>query len=252
MDEIQRQFLDIVRQVRSHLELQRALGVKSVEISSGLPFRVDGLPPVAAPAAIKEPPAGRRSVARDEQGLAAVHAEFADCSRCKLSGARKKIVFGEGNPDATLMFIGEAPGQDEDDLGKPFAGAAGQLLTDIIVKGMQLGREDVYISTIVKCATPGHRKPAPDEIKACGHLLIRQIEAIKPKIIVALGGTAASVLLKTRETITAIRGKWHDYNGIPVMPTFHPTHLLKKESDKRFVWGDIKKIMAEMEKMTRG
>jgi DNA polymerase len=171
---------------------------------------------------------------------------------CGLSAGRKNIVFGEGNPEAMLVFVGEAPGQEEENLKRPLAGPAGDLLTDIIVKGMKLKLEDVYICNILKCRPPAHRKPGPDEINACEAVLARQIEAIGPKVIVALGGTAASSLLKTSEGITTIRGQWQSYNGIPVMPTFHPAHLLKKESDKKLVWEDIKKVMAKLEKVKKG
>ncbi len=250
MDEIQEQFLDILRQVRSHLELQRVLGVTAVGTNSS---GISRFPPVVQTAEASAPSvqeAGTAPPVGGKQELEAVQQEASGCRRCGLSG-RDRAVFGEGNPLAVLVFVGDAPGQEDVEKG-PFTGAAGRLLTDIIVKGMKLKREDVYLCTVVKCPTPGHRKPAPGEIKACEDILLRQIRAINPAVIVALGGTAASALLKTREPITAIRGKWHTYNGIRVMPTFHPTHLLKKESDKRFVWGDIRKVMAEMDKVQKG
>ena len=150
------------------------------------------------------------------------------------------------------MFIGEGPGQEEDLQGRPFVGAAGQLLTDIIVKGMHLRREDVYICNIVKCRPPGNRNPEPDEVSACEPFLIKQLEAIKPRFIVALGNVAVKTLLKTKAGITALRGKWQEYHGIPVMPTFHPAYLLRTPGDKKLVWADIKKVIAEMENLKKG
>ena len=184
--------------------------------------------------------------------LAAVREELGDCTRCKLSKGRNAIVFGEGNPEARLVFIGEGPGQEEDQQGRPFVGAAGQLLTDIIVKGMQLKREDVYICNIVKCRPPGNRNPEPDEIEACEPFLIKQLQAIKPQCIVALGNVAVKTLLKTKAGITSLRGTWQTYQGIPLMPTFHPAYLLRTPGDKKLVWEDIKKVMAEMEKNKKG
>lgn len=181
-------------------------------------------------------------------GLSAVRDELGDCMRCKLCKGRKTIVFGEGAPDAVLVFVGEGPGQEEDQQGRPFVGAAGQLLTDIIVKGMKLNREDVYICNIVKCRPPGNRNPEPDEIEACEPFLIKQLQAIRPKMIVALGNVAVKTLLKTKEGITKLRGTWKTYQGIPLMPTFHPAYLLRNPSDKKLVWEDIKKVLAEMEK----
>lgn len=253
MDETQKQFLDIVTQVRTHLELQAALGLNAVEtVSPGAISPAPAVSPIRAPIATKQLSAAKPPAEVNTQGLAAVLREFSECKRCELSAGRKNIVFGEGNSEARLVFIGEAPGQEEEDLKRPFAGLAGELLMDIIVKGMKLKPEDVYICTIVKCRPPGHRKPGPDEINACETILTRQIEAIGPKVIVALGGAAASSLLKTSEGITTIRGKWQAYNGIPVMPTFHPAHILKKASDKKLVWEDIKKVMVELEKVKKG
>ncbi len=184
--------------------------------------------------------------------LATVREELDQCTRCKLSKGRNTIVFGEGSPEARLVFIGEGPGQEEDQQGRPFVGAAGQLLTDIIVKGMQLKREDVYICNIVKCRPPGNRNPEPDEIEACEPFLIKQLQAIKPQCIVALGNVAVKTLLKTKAGITSLRGTWQAYQGIPLMPTFHPAYLLRTPGDKKLVWEDIKKVMAELEKIRKG
>jgi DNA polymerase len=249
MDEVQREFLDIVVQVKAHLEYRRALGVSFVEMSSrkGSPAAVRG--------ASKENPvktvfsSGEKTLAAQSSGLADVREELGDCTRCKLHKGRKNIVFGEGNPDAALVFVGEGPGQEEDLQGRPFVGAAGQLLTDIIVKGMQLKREDVYICNIVKCRPPGNRNPEPDEVEACEPFLIKQLRAINPQIIIGLGNVAVKTLLKTKEGITSLRGNWKTYQGIPLMPTFHPAYLLRTPSDKRLVWDDIKKVIAELEKL---
>ena len=169
-----------------------------------------------------------------------------DCQRCKLAGHRTQIVYGVGNPEADLVFVGEAPGRDEDQRGEPFVGRAGQLLTEIIVKGMKLKREDVYIANIIKCRPPQNRNPEADEIAACEPFLIRQLALIEPKAIVALGTFAAQALLKTRTPITRLRGTWADYQGIPLMPTFHPAYLLRNPGDKRLVWQDIQQVMARL------
>jgi DNA polymerase len=197
-------------------------------------------------------PAGEQSRGSSVSGLDAVRTELGDCTRCKLHTGRKTVVFGEGNTRALLVFVGEGPGQEEDQQGRPFVGAAGQLLTDIIVKGMKLRREDVYICNIVKCRPPNNRNPEPDEIDACEPFLIKQLGVIKPKVIVGLGNVAVKTLLKTKEGITSLRGNWKTYQGIPLMPTFHPAYLLRNPSDKKLVWEDIKKVMAELEKATKG
>jgi uracil-DNA glycosylase family 4 len=161
------------------------------------------------------------------------------CNWCALCGLRTKLVFGSGNPNAKLVFVGEAPGRDEDEQGKPFVGRAGQLLTDIIEKGMNLRREDVYICNVLKCRPPENRNPLPAEIAHCEPFLVRQLEIIKPKVICALGTFAAQTLLKTTETIGRLRGKWHFYHGIPLRATYHPAYLLRNPADKRKTWTDV-------------
>ncbi len=168
------------------------------------------------------------------------------CYRCPLARERTQTVFGEGPPDAELMFIGEGPGFEEDRQGRPFVGPAGQLLTDII-HAMQFSREDVYIANIVKCRPPGNRTPDPAEMDACIPYLYRQIELIGPKVIVLLGATPLSGLLGKRG-ITRLRGQWLDYRGIPVMPTFHPSYLLRKPEAKREVWEDMQQVMSRFGK----
>jgi uracil-DNA glycosylase len=166
-----------------------------------------------------------------------------ECTSCGLSRTRKNVVFGEGNPDALVMFIGEAPGAVEDKTGRPFVGPAGNLLTDIIEKGMGLKRQDVYIANILKCRPPDNRDPLPDEVGRCIGFLHAQIQAVNPKIIVALGRIAAHSLLDETTPISRLRGIFKEYRGIPVMPTYHPSYLLQNPSKKRDVWEDIKKVM---------
>jgi DNA polymerase len=166
------------------------------------------------------------------------------CTRCKLHTlGRTQVVFGVGNPNADLMFVGEAPGADEDVRGEPFVGRAGQLLTDIIT-AMKLTREDVYIANVIKCRPPGNRNPEPDEVAQCEPFLFRQIDTIKPKVVVALGKFAAQCLLKTDEPISRIRGREFTYRDAILMPTFHPAYLLRNPSAKRDVWNDMQRVMA--------
>jgi len=172
-----------------------------------------------------------------------VKAYVGDCKKCRLHELRKTIVFGEGDPGAKLMFIGEGPGQDEDETGRPFVGRAGQLLTKII-EAMGLKREDVYIANIVKCRPPGNRTPADDEIIACSPYLMEQISVIKPKIIVSLGAPATCTLFNKKIKISGVRGKFYDWrDGVKLMPTFHPAYLLRNPIDKKLVWDDMKKVM---------
>jgi uracil-DNA glycosylase len=181
--------------------------------------------------------------------LAAVARDVAACSRCKeLAQTRTQTVFGVGNPCTQLVFCGEAPGADEDRQGEPFVGRAGQLLTDIITKGMKMRREDFYILNILRCRPPGNRAPLPVEAAACREFLDRQLAIIQPKYICCLGAVAAQNLLNTTETIGRLRGRVHDLHGIKVVCTYHPAYLLRNPDAKRFVWDDMKILMAEMEK----
>ena len=166
-----------------------------------------------------------------------------DCTRCKLAPGRTKLVFGVGNPNAELMFVGEAPGADEDLQGEPFVGRAGQLLTDIIERGMGMSRNDVYICNVIKCRPPGNRNPEPDEVSTCEPFLFRQIDLVRPKVIVGLGTFAVQALLKVKTPISKLRGNWHEMQGIKMMPTFHPAYLLRNPADKRLVWADIQEVM---------
>lgn len=170
--------------------------------------------------------------------------EVAGCQTCSLSKTRKNVVLGDGNTAAQIVFVGEAPGADEDEQGLPFVGRAGQLLTDII-KAMGLERKDVYICNILKCRPPGNRNPLPDEIRSCESFLKRQLQIISPQIICALGSFAAKTLLETETPISALRGRFHAYEGIRLMPTYHPAYLLRNPSAKKQVWEDVQLIMKE-------
>ena len=171
-----------------------------------------------------------------------IRQELGDCHRCPLCQKRTHIVFGEGNPQARLAFVGEAPGADEDMQGRPFVGKAGQLLTKII-QAMGLTRQDVYICNILKCRPPGNRNPKPDEITTCEPFLVKQLQVIQPKVICALGTFAAHTLLKTEVPITILRGRFHTYQGIHLMPTYHPAYLLRNPGAKKQVWEDMQMIM---------
>jgi len=185
----------------------------------------------------------RTAKADKQQMLDALERELSECMNCVLGGKRTHLVFGAGSPNAKLVFVGEAPGRDEDLQGKPFVGRAGKLLTDIIVKGMKLRREDVYICNVLKCRPPDNRNPLPAEIEACEPFLVRQLEIIQPRVICAMGTFAAQTLLKTNETIGRLRGKWHFYHGIPLRATYHPAYLLRSPAEKRKTWMDVLEVL---------
>jgi uracil-DNA glycosylase len=176
--------------------------------------------------------------------LLAVREELGECTRCKLAGGRTTLVFGVGDPHAMLMFVGEGPGADEDAQGEPFVGKAGQLLTKMI-EAMQLKRSEVYIANVVKCRPPGNRDPEPDEIEACEPFLRAQIAAVGPKVIVALGRFAVQTLLRDPTPISKQRGRWRSYEGVKLMPTFHPAYLLRNPPEKVKAWEDLKLVMKE-------
>ncbi len=171
-----------------------------------------------------------------------IREELGDCRRCDLHRTRKNLVFGEGSPEAELVFVGEAPGEQEDIQGRPFVGRAGQLLTRII-EAMGLTRADVYICNILKCRPPGNRNPRPEEIQVCEPFLIQQLQSIRPKVICAMGTFAAKTLLKTEMPISKMRGRFHTYQGIELMPTYHPAYLLRNPGGKKLVWSDMQMIM---------
>ena len=181
----------------------------------------------------------------NDSSLNDIREDIGDCRRCKLCEHRRTIVFGEGNPHARLVFVGEGPGAEEDATGRPFVGRAGQLL-DKIIEAIGLKREEVYIANIVKCRPPGNRVPERDEVETCEPFLFRQLACIRPQVIVALGSPAFQCLLRTREPITRARGVWREWNGIKIMPTFHPAFLLRSPDKKREVWEDMKKVREEL------
>ena len=177
--------------------------------------------------------------------LLAIRDELGECSRCKLAPGRTTLVFGVGNPRAELMFVGEGPGADEDAQGEPFVGKAGQLLTRMI-EAMGFRRDEVYIANVVKCRPPGNRDPEPDEIAACEPFLRQQIAAVHPKVVVALGRFAVQTLLRDPTPITKQRGRWREYGGVKLMPTFHPAYLLRNPPEKKKAWEDLQLVMKEL------
>lgn len=181
-----------------------------------------------------------------DDSLEKIRQDMGDCQRCKLCSTRTNIVFGSGNPEARLVFVGEAPGADEDVQGLPFVGRAGQLLTKII-ESINLKREDVYICNVIKCRPPNNRFPEKDEISTCSQFLLRQLEVIRPKIICCLGAAAAQTILKTKSSVGWIRGRFQDYRGAKLIVTYHPAYLLRNPDAKKDVWEDMKKIKALLE-----
>jgi uracil-DNA glycosylase len=192
-----------------------------------------------------ESPSGMAIGAR---GLAMIREEIGECQRCRLAGGRKNIVFGVGNPQAHLVFVGEAPGADEDQQGEPFVGKAGQLLTKMI-EAMGYAREDVYICNVIKCRPPGNRNPEPDEVAACEPFLKKQLAALRPRMIVTLGKFAAQCLLRDDTPISRLRGNFRTYEGITLMPTFHPAYLLRDPSKKKEAWTDLKAVNAALKRL---
>ena len=222
--------------MRQYLEYYRDLGIASLYRRSA----------PATPLATPEPQAAESA----SESLDDIRADIGDCRRCRLHEQRNKIVFGDGNPQTKLVFVGEGPGADEDAQGIPFVGRAGQLLTQMIEntakrEGIPLERKDVYICNVVKCRPPGNRTPEPDEMETCGQFLSRQIEAIRPKAICALGATAVKALLNTKEGVTRMRGNWYKWRDIPVMVTYHPSYLLRayNQAAKREAWEDLKAVL---------
>jgi len=215
----------LLASLRIYLEELRDTGVE------GLPYAGDDFP-LQASGSVSE-------------GLGDIREDLGDCARCSLGRTRTNLVFGVGDPHARLVFVGEAPGRDEDLQGEPFVGEAGQLLTKII-QAMGLERRQVYICNVLKCRPPNNRNPLPAEIEQCHPFLLRQLKAIGPGAIVALGTFAAQTLLQTREPISKLRGHFHDYHGIPLMPTFHPAFLLRNAAMKREVWEDMQQVMKKL------
>jgi DNA polymerase len=234
---MKKQLGEIIDDLHGHLEYQKMMGVKEVPKS-----------PTPPPSPLEGEGKGEGATRNQ---LNSIRSEIGDCKRCKLCKERKNIVFGVGNPDAQLMFIGEGPGADEDEQGIPFVGRAGQLLTKII-QAMGLKRDDVYIGNIAKCRPPNNRNPEPDEIETCMPFLLKQVSVIKPKIVVALGAIAAKSLLNVETPISKIRGKaidWEPKNinwSCKLIPTYHPAFLLRNPNMKRPVWEDMQKVMELM------
>jgi uracil-DNA glycosylase family 4 len=206
-------------------------------------------PPVAP--VVITPLAPPPPAADSAEALKDIRDDLGDCTRCRLHEGRTHLVFGTGNPRARLMFVGEAPGQDEDEQGLPFVGRAGQLLTKMI-ESMGLKREEVYIANVLKCRPPGNRPPRPDEVATCGPFLRRQIASIHPDVLCTLGSFAAQAVLRREEKISAIRGKFFLVDGVTVLPTYHPAYLLRNPGEKRTVWEDLQKIMAVLKKQQSG
>ena len=238
-------------QLEAHLEFFGELGVDGLRLDAAWRKRTDAdsVPAAEArhpsPQDVTEPAQPLPVFASAEAALRGVRVDLGeDCSRCKLHGlGRRQIVFGVGNPEADLMFVGEAPGADEDIQGEPFVGRAGQLLTKII-EAIGLERKDVYIANVIKCRPPGNRNPEPDEVEQCEPFLFRQIDIIRPRVVVALGKFAAQCLLKTDAPITRIRGREFTYRDAVLIPTYHPAYLLRNPSAKRDVWEDMKRVRA--------
>ena len=237
-------------ELRNRLTFYQDLGVKQLykratPVDAAAPATTSAAP---APAIIEPtlPP-----LAPPGDTLALIRADVGDdCRRCRLCEQRNKIVFGVGNEQARLVFVGEGPGADEDAQGIPFVGRAGQLLTQMIEntaskEGIPIKRADVYICNVVKCRPPENRTPQPDEMEICGQFLFRQLEAIRPRAICALGSTAAKAVLGTKEGVTKLRGKWHKWRDLPVMVTYHPSYLLRpyNQDAKREAWEDLKKVL---------
>lgn len=270
---------DIALELRRHLAWQESDGLRTVLVDRAAappkaptslaqslqrpaPVPPPARPPVVPQRAAAEP-APARTVAQQRpvlvspgpgggtvvpgQTLDEVRNALGDCQRCKLCSGRKTIVYGSGNPRAELVFVGEGPGEEEDKQGVPFVGAAGQLLTKMI-EAMKFSRDTVYICNVVKCRPPGNRNPEPDEIHACEPFLRAQLRVIKPRVIVALGKFAAQTLLREDTAITRLRGQWRTYEGIDLMPTFHPAYLLRSPDEKKKAWLDLQDVMRKLGK----
>ncbi|HET8773226.1 MAG TPA: uracil-DNA glycosylase [Thermoanaerobaculia bacterium] len=226
--------------VLNELALLRELGYTHLDLVGSRQLTVD-----RSEATAEVPPPVNSQLSTANSEFDSLRAEALACTKCRLAGGRKNVVFGVGNPNADLMFVGEAPGRDEDERGEPFVGRAGQLLTDII-KAMKLTRDDVYIANVIKCRPPENRNPEPDELDACRPFIRRQVELIQPKVIVTLGRFGLQSLTEKGYGISAVRGKWLEYDGIKLMPTYHPAYLLRNPAAKKDVWADMKKVMAEL------
>ncbi len=267
MEEIKRELASIIRAVKTRVEIEKGFGIHTVTLSkpnkaasSPSPNSLTENKPLETPAVgeqiqmmkveangcstnvIAKPLDNQTCVKeRRTQILEELRREMLACHKCPLGKTRTNLVFGVGDPTANLMFVGEAPGRDEDLQGEPFVGRAGQLLTKII-EAIGLNRSGVYIANVLKCRPPGNRNPLPEEIALCMPYLLKQIEMIQPKVLCALGTFAAQTLLNTKAPVGTLRGKFHDYKSIPMMVTYHPAYLLRNPNDKAKVWEDMKKV----------
>src|SRR6478672_4211773 len=232
-------------QLIEHLKFAAELGVAGVSKDPAWRTRLQGAADSRQTHADDEALESEPVMFLTRETLADIKADIGDdCRRCKLHKlGRKQVVFGVGNPDADLMFVGEAPGADEDEQGIPFVGRAGQLLTKMI-QAINLERDQVYIANVIKCRPPGNRNPEPDEIASCEPFLFQQIDAVRPRVIVALGSFAAKTLLRTEESISRLRGRVYDFRGAKLIPTFHPSFLLRSPDRKRDAWDDLKRARA--------
>lgn len=249
--------------LRQYLEYFQDLHIRDTQVPVGMavPIPTEAPKPVAPVVPVPTPKAAAPliqkpamelvlpTLAPEGDTLAKIREDIGDCKRCRLCEKRNKIVFGSGNEQARLVFVGEGPGADEDEQGLPFVGRAGQLLTQMIdgtaaKDKLPLRREDCYIANVVKCRPPDNRTPQPDEMEVCGQFLFRQLMAMKPKAICALGATAAKALLNSKEGVTKMRGNWHRWHGIPVMVTYHPSYLLRAYNveAKKEAWLDLRKL----------
>ena len=236
---------EVAAEAMRHLWWLRDAGIREIPLAPAPP------PTARAPA-----PAPGNAYALSDKGcgsepLLAIRGGLGECTRCKLHGGRTRLVFGVGNPHAELVFVGEGPGADEDLQGEPFVGRAGQLLTRMI-EAMGFARSDVYIANVVKCRPPGNRDPEPDEIEACEPFLKAQLAAIRPRVVVALGRFAVQTLLRDATPISRQRGRWREYEGVKLMPTFHPAYLLRNPKDKILTWSDAQKVMARISPLSSG
>jgi DNA polymerase len=237
------QLLGLVGRLRTNLALRKRSGLQGVPAR---PSARKQRAAIAEEAPASEAPAGVRPAGA--VGLKVVREDLGDCRRCGLHAGRRQIVFGVGNPDAHLVFVGEAPGADEDAQGEPFVGKAGQLLTKMI-EAMGYRRDDVYICNVIKCRPPGNRNPEPDEVAACEPFLKKQLAALRPRLIVTLGKFAAQCLLRDDSPISRLRGNFRTYEGITLMPTFHPAYLLRDPSKKKEAWADLKAVNAALKRL---
>lgn len=238
------EFADLLAETKKQLEHLRVLGVEGIRTTSiqTPPIVLPKSAPSVAPTSLfGDPISAAPALPRSTETFEQIHTEIGDCTRCPLYQERTHVVHTEGNRKARLMFVGEAPGADEDSQARPFVGRAGQLLTKII-EAIGLKREEVLIGNVNRCRPPGNRAPTTEEASTCKPFLLREIAVVQPEVIVVLGNTAMKNLLDTREGITRLRGRFQDYKGIKVMPTFHPAYLLRDPSKKRETWEDLKKV----------